>query len=107
MRKKIFAGILISVLARSAPLIAQTNPIEVAGVTRTVAQLEKQVQEMSELLEPMNAQQAADARRGKLREKFNAKMSADRSKYTPEQLRDAETLYQVANQKWGSPEAAD
>ena len=107
MRKKIFAGILISVLAASAPLFAQTNANEVAALTQRVARLEKQVQEMSQLLEPMKAQQAADARRGKLREKFNAKTSADRSKYTPEQLRDAETLYQVANQKWGSPEAAD
>ena len=34
-------------------------------------------------------------------------MAQDRAKYTPEQLRDAEQLYQVANQKWGSPEASE
>jgi hypothetical protein len=27
--------------------------------------------------------------------------------YSPEQLRDAERLYQVANQKWGTPEATE
>jgi hypothetical protein len=107
MRKKIFSGILISALATSTSLFGQTNANDVAALTQRVAQLEKQVQEISQLVEPLKAQQATDARRSRLREKFNAKMSADRSKYTPEQLRDAETLYQVANQKWGSPEAAD
>jgi hypothetical protein len=34
-------------------------------------------------------------------------MAQDRAKYTPEQLGDAERLYQVANQKWGSAEASE
>jgi hypothetical protein len=106
MRKMIIAGILISTLAATAPLFAQTNASDIAALTKRVAQLERQVQEMSRLLEPMKAQQSVDARRLKLRNSFNKKMQADSAKYTPEQLREAEQLYQVANQKWGSPEAA-
>ena len=34
-------------------------------------------------------------------------MAQDRAKYTEQQLREAEQLYQVANQKWGSPEATE
>lgn len=35
------------------------------------------------------------------------KTAQDLAKYTPEQLREAERLYQVANQKWGSTEAKE
>ena len=45
------------------------------------------------------------ADKAKFRDTFEKKMAQDRAKYAPEQLRDAEQLYQVANQKWGSPEA--
>ncbi len=43
----------------------------------------------------------------KLRERFNNKMAADKAKYTSAQLGEAENLYQIANQKWGTPEAAE
>ena len=68
---------------------------------------EQQVQEISQLLVPIKAQQAIDNRRKAFRERFEKKMAQDRDKYTPEQLRDAEQLYQVANQKWGTPEAIE
>jgi hypothetical protein len=34
-------------------------------------------------------------------------MARDQAKYTPAQLGEAEALYQVANQKWGTPEASE
>jgi hypothetical protein len=107
MRKTIIAGILMSGIAASSPLFAQGNAEDVAQLKQRVAQLEKQVQEISQLLEPLKAQQAADNRRKALRERFEKKMAQDRDKYTQEQLRDAEKLYQVANQKWGTPEATE
>lgn len=107
MRNAIIAGILMLGTAVSSPLLAQANSEEVAQLKQRVAQLEKQVQEISRLLEPLKAQQAADNRRKALRENFERKMAQDREKYTPEQLREAENLYQVANQKWGTPEASE
>ncbi|HWC61970.1 MAG TPA: hypothetical protein VHC44_19945 [Verrucomicrobiae bacterium] len=106
MRKNIIAGILLSLLS-VAPSFAQSNANDVAALNQRVAQLEKQVAEISQLLEPMRAQQAADARRKVLREKFNQRNAADRAKHTQEQLREAEGLYQVANQKWGTSEATE
>ena len=38
---------------------------------------------------------------------FMTRTAQDRGKYTPAQLSDAEQLYQVANQKWGTPEAKE
>lgn len=107
MRNAIMVGILISGLAATPPLFAQGNSDEVTQLKERVAQLEKQVQEISQLVEPLKAQQSADTRRNALRERFDKKMAQDRGKYSQEQLREAEELYQVANQKWGTPEAAE
>lgn len=38
---------------------------------------------------------------------FMMRTALDEGKYTPAQLGDAEQLYQVANQKWGTPEAKE
>jgi hypothetical protein len=105
MRNTIFTGILMTGLAASGSLFAQTSADELAQLKQRVEQLEKQVREISRLVEPFKAQQAAEGRRKAWREKFNEKMSQDQQKYTREQLREAEQLYQVANQKWGTAEA--
>ena len=107
MRKIIVSGILLSTLAATAPVFAQSNDKDIAALNQRVAQLEKQVAEMSQLLEPIRAQQAADNRRKILRAKFDQRLAADRAKHTQEQMREAEGLYQVANQKWGTPEATE
>jgi hypothetical protein len=107
MRNLIIAGMLMSGMVTNSPMLAQTSADEVAQLKQRVAQLEKQVQEMSRILEPLKAQQAADGRQKAFRERFEKKMAQDRAKYNPEQLRDAEQLYQVANQKWSSPEASE
>jgi hypothetical protein len=49
----------------------------------------------------------ADNRRSALQERVEMRTAEDRGKYTPEQLREAEDLYQVANQKWRSAEASE
>ena len=105
MRNLIIAGMLMSGMVASSPLLAQTSSDEVAQLKQRVAQLEKQVQEMSQIIEPLKAQQAAEGRRKAFRDRFEKKMAQDQAKYTREQLREAEQLYQVANQNWGSAEA--
>lgn len=107
MKKTTLIAILALAAASDAPLLAQTNLDDVAQLRERVTQLEKQVQDITQLLEPYKAQHAAEVRRKALREKFDKKMADDRSKYTQEQLREAEQLYQVANQKWGTPEATE
>ena len=105
MKKTFIAGILLSALLAGSPLFAQTQTDEITQLKERVAQLEKQVQEISKLVEPLKAQQATEKRQKALRKNFDKKMAADRAKYTPAQLDEAEGLYQVANKNWGSPEA--
>ncbi len=107
MRNLVMTGIMLAGMVASCPLSAQTSSDELAQLKQRVAQLEKQVQEMSQVLEPIKAQQAAENRQKAFRARFGKKMAQDQAKYTPEQLREAEQLYQVANQKWGSSEATD
>jgi TolA-binding protein len=92
MQNKIIIGILGLALVASA--------LWIAHLTQRVAQLEK-------LVEPLKAQQAMESRQKALGERFVQRMAQDRAKYTPDQMQDAEKLYQVANQKWGTPEAKE
>jgi len=107
MRKIIIAGILASGMVVSPPIFAQTNADEVAQLKERVAQLEKQVQEMSQLLAPLKAQQARDQRRRTLRAKFERRMAEDRQKHAEDQVREAENLMRIADEQWGSPEAKE
>jgi len=107
MKNRTVLGILMLAVGAGAPLLAQTNGDDLARLTQRVVQLEQQVQELSRIVEPLKAQLAVESRRKSLRERFDNKMAQDRAKYTPEQLNEAETLYQVANQKWGTAEASE
>jgi hypothetical protein len=93
--------------AKSKAGVAAASEPTSAQLAQRVTELEKQVKELSEVLEPLKAQQSAESRRKALRARFDQKMAQDRAKYTQEQLGEAEKLYQVANQKWGTPEATD
>lgn len=50
-------------------------------------------------------QPGLNARQQTLHQKFEQRSAQDQGKYSQQQLDDAESLYQVANQKWGTPEA--
>lgn len=67
-------------------------------LTQHIMQLEKQ-------LGPVIARQSMENRQNALHEKFAKRFAQDQQKYSQDQLREAEQLYQVANQKWGTPEA--
>jgi hypothetical protein len=81
------------------------NTKEIAGLEQRVARLEQQVQEITQSQAAKPEMQTADRRRQELHKEFDKRMARDRAKYTPKQLQDAEKLYQVANQKFGTPEA--
>jgi hypothetical protein len=107
MRNAIVAGILMSGMAVGSPLFAQAGADDVAQLKQKVLQLEQRIQQIEQLVGPLKAQQASENRRKAFRERFDKKMAHDREKYSAEQLREAEKLYQVANQKWGTPEATE
>ena len=112
MRNSTLAGLAFIGLLLNNTAFAEVSEDEVAKLKDRISELEKQVAELKTLVEPLKAQlsaqnqnNAVQERRKVLRDKFEKKMTQDREKYTQTQLRDAERLYQIANQKWGTDEA--
>ncbi len=72
---------------------------DTAALQKRVAQLEAQVAQLSK------PDPAAIVQANKLAARERARI--DRQTYSPEQLREIEALYQVANHNWRSPEAVE
>jgi hypothetical protein len=79
--------------------------IAILGVSLAYEVVQKH--RLSQRLEQSKVQPAMNSRQKTLHERFEKKRAQDQNKYTPEQLREAENLYTVANQKWGTPEAIE
>ena len=74
---------------------------EIRQLKERVAKLEARLAEIEKRLGPATDRTAIDA----LRAKAQARMRKDLEKHSREDLREAEELYQVANEHWRSPQA--
>ena len=92
----------IAVLLCLAPLARADDDQDkqIAELKARVATLEQRVAVLEKILAPMQGQ----ARQKVLRDLFEKRMAQDAKKYTPDQLRDAEKLYQTMNKNWRSDE---
>ncbi len=81
-----------------------SNNREVEQLQAKNAALEKRVNEMEKLLQPMKSQMEQQANQRARRERFEQRRGLDQKKYTPEQLREAEAMIGAADRKFGSPE---
>ena len=99
--RNIIIILLVSFVATSAPA---HDRVQLTALEKRVQQLEEQVTELAASTGPavakITAEQRADTQRMKARER----MRNDRSMYSREELREIETLYQVANKQWRSEE---
>lgn len=108
MRNLIYAAILGSLLAAGSCSFAQTNADELAQLNLRVTQLEKQVKDISDFLEPLKGQQSTiSSRRKALQERVQARFALDRDAYTSEQVLDAEKLYVLVSTKPSSTVASN
>lgn len=114
------AIVVLAILAlHAAPALAQEAPDkdeEIRMLRARIAELEKQ---LAAATQPTGSQAAAPgapadapaleeatrAERDALRNKARQRSQKDAAKYTPEELADAESLYQTANNDWRSPQA--
>jgi hypothetical protein len=79
--------------------------IAILGVSLAYEVVQKH--RLSQRLERLQAQPAMNSRQNTLRKRFEERMAQDRKNYTQKQLDEAEQLYSVANQKWGTPETIE
>ena len=93
MKKTLVLGLILA----GGSLLAQSD-------AERVADLEKRVSKLEEIVKPIIAQQNAQKQRELLGSKARERMILDSEVYSQDELREIESLYQVANKKWGSDE---
>lgn len=95
---------LLVVIIALAPCVAFADEsAQVAALKRQVAELDRRVSELEK--KASRGEVTPDEARAARRAMFTQRMAQDQKKYTSEQLREAEQLYQVANKDWRSAEA--
>jgi serine/threonine protein kinase len=79
--------------------------IAVLGVSLAYEMIQRH--RLSQRLAQPQTQPGANDLQQARREKFMQAMAQDRKRYSDAQIREAEQLYQIANKKWGAPEAIE
>lgn len=80
---------------------------EDAALKERVDRLEQRVTELEKQVGATKGTQSPEARRELLQKKARERMRQDAATYSAEQLREIESLYQVANKNWNTPEAKE
>jgi len=98
---------LLLLISPAGARAQETKQAEIDALKNRVEALEKQVAAMEKMLEPVARKVEAEENRDKIRLKARQRMAQDLKTYSRDQLREVESLYQVANKKWRSPEARE
>lgn len=88
-------------------LSSQVVADELQDLKDQVATLEQRVAQLEKALEPVMAKAAAEQRKNEQIAMARQRMRQDRDRFSADELREIETLYQVANKKWGTQQAQD
>jgi len=99
--------VLAALALASGARAASPQETRIQQLADRIQQLESRVKALEEQSLPAKGEAPAANRAAALRARFEARIAQDRKTYTPDQLREIETLYQVANRQWRSPEAQE
>jgi hypothetical protein len=94
---------IITAVIVAGSLIAHADPT----LEKRVAELEKEVVELKEALAPVMEKAQAEQIVIQQRNEAKIRMSKDYEVYSRDELREIESLYQVANKQWKSQEGKD
>ncbi len=104
MRRAISSIVLVSMLVFSVGVCAAD---EISDLKARVAVLEKRLDDLEKVLKSSPAKTPPEQLRAKQQNKARERMRRDVGQFSPQELSEIETLYQVANKKWQSQEAQD
>ena len=80
---------------------------QLTALEKRVKKLEERLAKLESATKPAVAEASAEQRLNEQRMKARERMRKDSSVYSRDQLREIESLYQVANKKWRSQEGKD
>lgn len=98
---------VVTLLLALTPAVRAESPSDarVRQLAERVERLEQRVQDLEKAVAPVKKETDARSRAQALRAHFEARLAQDAKTYSMEQRREIESLYQVANKQWRSPEA--
>ncbi len=102
--RNIILALLVSLAATSA--LAQDGA-KLTALEKRVQKLEERIAELEASVAPVVAKAKTEKKVNHQRMKARERMRKDSAVYSRDQLREIESLYQVANKKWRSQEGKD
>ena len=102
--KNAIVTLLVSLVATS---VFADDSAGLAALEERVKKLEERMEKQEAATAPAIAKSEVEQRVNQQRIKARERMSRDSSVYSPDQLSEIESLYQVANKKWRSQESKD
>ncbi|MDD5679508.1 MAG: hypothetical protein PHW60_16180 [Kiritimatiellae bacterium] len=106
-RTGVAVAIIVFAMQGAVLLGDEAQGARIQELTEKVQQLENRVKQLEKLVLPMESEMQARSRSANLRKRFEARVEQDRTTYTPEERREIEILYQIANKQWNSAEAKE
>lgn len=106
MKKRIIAvaGIIMFAIQGTVILAEESQNLQIQALTDKINQLDNRVKQLEDIV--LKESQAKN-RAASLRKRFETRVEQDRKTYTQEELKEIESLYQIANKQWNSPEAKE
>ena len=98
-RLSVAAGIIVFAMQGAVLFADESQDAPTQAQTDKIHQLDKGVNRAEDI--------AAKNRAASLRRRFDARVEQDRTTYTQQELKEIESLYQIANKQWNSPEAKE
>lgn len=95
----VVAGIIVFAMQGAVLFADESQDAPTQAQTDKIHQLDERVNRAEDI--------AAKNRVASLRRRFDARVEQDRTTYTQQELKEIESLYQIANKKWNSPEAKE
>jgi outer membrane murein-binding lipoprotein Lpp len=98
-------AIIVLMMQGSVLLGGESPDARIQELTSKIQGLDERVKQLEELVLPMKGEIQARTRSAGLRKRFEARVEKDRTAYSQAELKEIESLYQIANRQWNSADA--
>jgi outer membrane murein-binding lipoprotein Lpp len=107
MTGRTIAAVAVFVFATQGSVLFadEAQDAQIRELRSKVQQLDARVKQLEQLVLPRKGDTQAAARSASLRSRFEARAEQDRTTYSEQERREIESLYQIANRQWNSPQA--
>ncbi|MDP1798355.1 MAG: hypothetical protein Q8K78_12765 [Planctomycetaceae bacterium] len=107
MTGRIAVAVMMCLMPGSMLWGDDTQAVQIRELTEKVQKLEDRVKQLEQLLRPTQDAERAKGRAASLRPKFEARIAQDQKTYNAIERQEIESLYQVANRQFNTPEAQE